>query len=60
MARKSDKKENRQRWELYDLLHDRSESTDIAADHPEIVSRMRTQLKQWQDSCAASSNGADY
>jgi arylsulfatase A-like enzyme len=59
-ARKSGKKASPDRWELYDLLLDKAESTDIAAIHADIVVRMGSELKQWQDSCAASSNGADY
>jgi len=33
-------------WELYDLSEDRSESQDLAAEHPEIVKRL---ARLWQD-----------
>lgn len=47
-------------WELYDLLEDPSETTNIVEQHPKIVSRMRTQLEAWQASCEASARGEDY
>jgi arylsulfatase A-like enzyme len=57
---KSRKKPNSERWELYDLLSDPSETNDLAAAQADIVQKMQRQLRQWQASCAASSNGADY
>jgi arylsulfatase len=57
---KSKKKEESESWELYDLVSDPAESNDLAADHPDVVERMRGQLQQWQASCLASSQGADY
>jgi arylsulfatase A-like enzyme len=48
------------KYELYDLLADPSEKTDIAARHPEIVRRMTNQLEQWIEACRESSEGADY
>lgn len=47
-------------WELYDLIRDPSETTNIADQHPEVVAAMREQLAQWQASCAASARGEDY
>ena len=38
------------KWELYDLIEDPSESSDIAAEHPEIVKDMAAQLQQWNES----------
>ena len=35
-----------QPWELYHMPDDRTENHDVAAEHPEIVSRM---VKQWHD-----------
>jgi len=35
-----------QPWELYHMPDDRTEIHDVAADHPDIVSRM---VKQWHD-----------
>ena len=46
--------------ELYDLVEDIGETTDIAADHPQIVARMSDQLRQWQASVERSLSGADY
>ena len=48
------------RWELYDLLADRSETTNIAADHPEVLSRMKAGLEAWQLSVLRSYGGQDY
>lgn len=33
-------------WELYNLAHDRTETHNVAAQHPDIVARM---AKQWHD-----------
>jgi len=45
---------------LYDLTVDLGEKTDIAAQHPEIVNRMKAELKAWQDSVRRSNAGKDY
>jgi len=37
-----------QRVELFDLLADASEQTDIAEQHPEQVAAMRAQLQEWR------------
>ena len=34
-------------WELYDLDVDRSERNDLAANHPEIVSRLDAAYENW-------------
>lgn len=47
-------------WELYDLIADPSETTNVADQYPEVVKKMRTQLIAWQISCEASSQGLDY
>jgi arylsulfatase A-like enzyme len=47
-------------WELYDLKNDQGETTNVIDKHSKIASRMRVQLEEWQASCEASSNGADY
>lgn len=41
-------------YELYDLIEDRGETTDIAADHPEVVNKMRAHLVAWVESCDRS------
>jgi len=48
------------RWELYDLTVDISESNDIADRHPEVVKRMKAELQEWQESVANSFKGLDY
>ena len=46
--------------ELYDLLADPKEATDIASRHPDIVRRMTEALLAWQRSVELSLSGADY
>jgi arylsulfatase A-like enzyme len=48
------------RTELYDLLADPQEMTNLANQHPEIVRRMTNELRQWQRSVEHSLSGADY
>ncbi len=47
-------------WELYDLLKDPGETTNIVDRHSKLVGKMREQLQAWQASCDASAEGADY
>jgi hypothetical protein len=51
---------NPDKWELYDLTVDISESNDIADKHPEMVKRMKGELQKWQQSVANSFKGLDY
>ncbi|MGB1926584.1 MAG: hypothetical protein ACPHL6_08635, partial [Rubripirellula sp.] len=37
------------RMELFDLKNDRSEITDLAAKHPNVVSRLNDQYDAWLD-----------
>lgn len=46
--------------ELYDMGDDPYETTDIAAEHPELVKQMHAELLKWKDSCARSDAGEDY
>ncbi|MCH2115905.1 MAG: sulfatase-like hydrolase/transferase [Pirellulales bacterium] len=46
--------------ELYDLQQDRGETKDIAKQHPQIVTRMKSELDRWQRSVERSLTGADY
>lgn len=46
--------------ELFDLLADPKETTDVSREHPEIVARMAEQLHAWQRSVERSLSGADY
>ncbi|MSU48259.1 MAG: N-acetylgalactosamine-6-sulfatase [Opitutus sp.] len=48
------------RTELFDLAADPKETKDIAAQHPEVVKRMRASLETWQRSVERSLSGADY
>jgi hypothetical protein len=47
-------------FELYDLIKDPGETTNIAAEHPDIVKAMSEQLLKWRASCKASNAGGDY
>jgi arylsulfatase A-like enzyme/N-acetylneuraminic acid mutarotase len=47
-------------WMLFDLDKDPGESTDIAKDHPDLVTAMKVELETWVKSCGASSRGEDY
>ena len=42
-----------QAWELYDLVADPAETRDLAAAHPERVTRMARELESWRDACLA-------
>ena len=46
--------------QLFDLTADPKETTDIAARHPDVVQRMRSELAAWQRSVERSLSGADY
>jgi arylsulfatase A-like enzyme len=48
------------KWELYDIIADPSEKTDLAAKCPEIVNRMKAELENWQQSVLRSARGEDY
>jgi arylsulfatase A-like enzyme len=47
-------------YELYDLINDQNELSNIAHLHPEIVSSMTKKLEQWRSSCSESASGKDY
>jgi arylsulfatase A-like enzyme len=48
------------KYELYDIVADISEKSDIAADHPQIVGKMKAELDDWQQSVLRSNKGEDY
>ena len=48
------------KFELYDIQAEISEKTDVAAEHPEIVTRMKAELENWQQSVMRSNQGEDY
>ncbi len=47
-------------YELYDLLKDPSETTDLAKQKPGVVEEMARQLQAWIASCKNSDEGKDY
>ncbi|MFK5924073.1 MAG: sulfatase-like hydrolase/transferase [Verrucomicrobiota bacterium] len=47
-------------YELYDLLKDPSETTNLAKQKPAIVGKMARQLQAWIASCKNSDEGKDY
>jgi arylsulfatase A-like enzyme len=47
-------------FELYDIIADPTETTDIAPEHPEVVLQLSQQLLHWRESCKNSFNGKDY
>jgi len=47
-------------FELYDLVEDRSETHDIASEHPDLVETMSQKLSEWRESCRESRAGKDY
>ncbi|QDU95482.1 sulfatase family protein [Lignipirellula cremea] len=47
-------------YQLYDLVADKAETTDIAADRPEDAARLRIALEAAIASIEASQEGADY
>ena len=46
--------------ELYDLVADPGETTDLAEQFPKRVARMRETLAAWRNSCRAGLAGDDY
>lgn len=47
-------------WLLFDMEKDFSETTDIAARHPQIVEKMAQIYEAWSNSCRDSFDGKDY
>ena len=48
------------KYELYDLTTDISETNEIAALHPDVVARMKAELEVWLNSVKRSKQGGDY
>lgn len=38
---------NKTEWELFDISHDRIESHDLAAEHPDVVARLNQEYDDW-------------
>lgn len=47
-------------FELYDLVHDKSEKKNIINEHPEIAAQMKIDLEVWMRSVENSKAGLDY
>ena len=56
-------------WELYDMAHDRTETTDVAGDHAELVVELVRAYHSWAERCgvldrsqviAARRNGGSF
>ena len=47
-------------FELYDLINDKSEKKDISKTHPELVNKLKSDLKIWEKSVENSNAGSDY
>ena len=45
---------------LFDIKADPLETTDLAANKPDMVKRMTAELRAWQRSVERSLSGADY
>lgn len=48
------------KFELFDLVADRNETTDLAAAQPQVLEKMKTELAAWQESVLRSYRGEDY
>jgi len=46
-------------WELYDISTDRSETTDLASEHPDTVERLRKQWWKWAKRVGVVPNGKE-
>lgn len=47
-------------YELYDLINDNNETTNLAHKKPELVTQMKSDLNKWIASCENSDAGNDY
>ena len=48
LVRGTNKKRNGKfNWELYDLIEDITETTDVASENPEVVQRLSSQWQDW-------------
>lgn len=53
-------RDNGKSFELYDMINDATEKTDLSFTRPEQVASMKAQLQTWIESCRQSAEGADY
>ena len=47
-------------YELYDLIEDPAETTDLAESQPEVLGAMKARMAALDESCRLSRDGADY
>ncbi len=47
-------------FQLYDILADPNETTDLSRQEPEVFEKMEKELLAWNDSVSASFEGRDY
>ena len=52
--------DNGETYQLYDILEDQGEATDLASRMPDTVAAMKNSLGRWRASCRASLDGVDY
>ena len=52
--------DNGKTYELYDLIEDPYETSNIAAAHLKVVASMKKTLEEWIESCQQSNKGNDY
>ncbi len=50
----------KEKWELYDLSSDPTESKNLASENPEKLKSMTDSWTEWKASVEASDSGADY
>ena len=47
-------------WELYDLIADQNEETNLISVLPAVAASMQAQMDAWAEECYRSSTGLDY
>ncbi len=55
-----DRKAGEPKVELFDLLDDPAETRDLSQEQPEIVDKLKQQMRDWQESVLKSLRGEDY
>lgn len=51
---------NRENFELYDLINDKSEEKNIVDEFPEVTKKLKADLIEWLNSVENSKKGLDY
>jgi arylsulfatase A-like enzyme len=47
-------------WELYDLIKDPAETTNVVSEYPKKFQQLKGHLVKWLESCEQSDRGSDY